>query len=672
MKKFVFVMPLMAMSLLASCGGNTPAPEVKEHFVTFESKGGDHIPTQRVKDGETATKPNPAPTRDNDEFKGWFIDDGTYQQPYTFTEKVTGDITLYANWHEIEGTTFTVTFMNGDDEYDKIEGIEPKQKIVPPSSQPTKEHYNFIGWCTDTEGKNKFDFEKIEINQNYTLHAGYEKNCTITFKNNGVDHDSVEVVKGTAIPGTQFPSDPTDPPVPGQTFIGWGSDTSGQHIISDLATVKFYEETTILHANWTSAPIPVTTYTISFSCTNCKAYDETGHTEIVSSIDIPVVGSYITYCKFSFKGDGDYKAPLESYITVKKTGDVDVEFYYDGATGVITLPIIDNLTITANGVNKILEDFTWSEIKEISESGRAEEFFDIYDPERPELNCKKVQLKHQDTAKDGTDMISEGEWYQTVRIIGFNHDDLADGSGKAGITFEFSDLISDENGLSLATPWNWEDDDSSNNYNFIYSTLRKVLDGGSNPTAELSWYRARATEASKEEAYTKSVFGMLPNNLSSNGIIKEVNKPIAVYEQTSNAREYIVETDKYKTKLFAPSVRELSPVEYCPCEEGTTYEYYSDVTLEDYSKLIKWQVSRLEGAITEESDVPTITDKSWTALNAAGYNSLSYNFGGISWMRSPNTSEDNTSYTLDEKGRLLSADLAVYALILPVAPAFCI
>ena len=122
-----------------------------------------------------------------------------------------------------------------------------------------------------------------------------------------------------------------------------------------------------------------------------------------------------------------------------------------------------------------LQDCTWAEIAEISASGLASQVFDIGD-------TKTVKLKHQ----NGTD------YYQTVRIVGFNYDVLSsDPSKKAGITFEFCDLISDSKGNSLSTQFNdikttingydtytsdVETYDVYNNYST--SNIRYMLDGG--------------------------------------------------------------------------------------------------------------------------------------------------------------------------------------------------
>lgn len=67
----------------------------------------------------------------------------------------------------------------------------------------------------------------------------------------------------------------------------------------------------------------------------------------------------------------------------------------------------------------MLENATWEQIAELSEAGVAQNYFNIGD----EITF---------TTKDDKEI--------TMQIVGFNHDDLADGSGKAGITFGMKNL----------------------------------------------------------------------------------------------------------------------------------------------------------------------------------------------------------------------------------------
>ena len=74
-------------------------PEVKTYVVTFNSNGGSEVEPQKIKEGETATKPVD-PVLDGYNFFGWFADEEMTIQ-YDFTLPVTSDITLYADWEEI-------------------------------------------------------------------------------------------------------------------------------------------------------------------------------------------------------------------------------------------------------------------------------------------------------------------------------------------------------------------------------------------------------------------------------------------------------------------------------------------------------------------------------------------------------------------------------------------
>ena len=141
-----------------------------------------------------------------------------------------------------------------------------------------------------------------------------------------------------------------------------------------------------------------------------------------------------------------------------------------------------NITFNKSGFPKIgdiLENYSWDDIAAISEAGLAEEYFNIGDE-------KKITLNSTSTTGVNT-LADEGETY-TLQIIGFNHDNLTDGSGKAGITFQFKECI----GTKIMN--------SSADYK-----------GG--------W------ENSDVRIYLKNDFyNTLPSELKKEGIIKEVNK----------------------------------------------------------------------------------------------------------------------------------------------------
>ena len=80
------------------------------YTVTFGSQGGSNVHSETVNSGDTVTEP-PAPTRTDYYFGGWFTDDGTFRNRYTFNEAVTDSLTLYAQWTAI---SYTITYeLNG-------------------------------------------------------------------------------------------------------------------------------------------------------------------------------------------------------------------------------------------------------------------------------------------------------------------------------------------------------------------------------------------------------------------------------------------------------------------------------------------------------------------------------------------------------------------------------
>ena len=84
----------------------TPA----QYTVTFDSRGGSKVPSQRVEKGETATKPAD-PTRDGFEFLGWYDENGVR---WFFDQEITEDTTLYAAWKSVQSTGYTVEHIYRD------------------------------------------------------------------------------------------------------------------------------------------------------------------------------------------------------------------------------------------------------------------------------------------------------------------------------------------------------------------------------------------------------------------------------------------------------------------------------------------------------------------------------------------------------------------------------
>ena len=101
----------MCVALIAGCGGNTDNTEKEIYYtVTFDSQGGSEVESQRVLEGNPAKAPQ-SPTRGDDIFQGWYKSTDENAELWHFaTDRVNGDITLYAFWQKAEKEEQTDTF----------------------------------------------------------------------------------------------------------------------------------------------------------------------------------------------------------------------------------------------------------------------------------------------------------------------------------------------------------------------------------------------------------------------------------------------------------------------------------------------------------------------------------------------------------------------------------
>lgn len=569
--------------------------------------------------------------------------------------------------------------LTGDD---IIPNIKDGDSITKP--EVTREGYNAseVEWykTADFQEGSKFDFDNDNVRSNLFLHAkwGSITQCKVTFYEG--NDGTKEVIKEVNYGEKAVYYVPTGKP--GEDFLGWYTETGASY---DFNTI-IKDDSTKIYSKWESEPIPVTTYTINFSCSNCEIYDETGQTKITDSIEVPVAGSYTTYYKFIIKGKDNYKAPFsKSSIAVKKTtGGEDVDFEYDGTICKATIPVSANLTVTTAGINKTLEEFTWAEINEISTIGRADDFFDIYDSSKPTLNCKRVQLKHQD--KNGNGVIDEDEVYQTVRIIGIN-EDCADINNpeetKIGLTFEFADLISDEDGYSLATQWH--DVSYLTSYttsqNYQNASIRKALvkEGG----GHILWAKKEAVDWDNDIYYNKSVLDMLPDDLTKVGILKSPCKYVNTFCHVPGDIQdmWWWEEQIINDKLFLLSPAETGRTGHEEEEPSTTvYSYYEGHTEDGDPIRLKSQIKSAD-IYSVPTTIPIGSGQSYSSFDV-------YNFAGISsvfseltppsghfWLRSPDV--DDTEIAHGEAWSLLfsghlASDQNICSRAFAIAPAFCI
>ena len=106
---------------------------LKRYTVTFNAKGGSEVAPQVVESGQTATRPEPDPTKDGWTFLGWYEDSGLTKE-FDFSTPVTADITLYAKWRANPGTMVSDGLTIGEIKLEKTSEVQVLSEAVNLSS----------------------------------------------------------------------------------------------------------------------------------------------------------------------------------------------------------------------------------------------------------------------------------------------------------------------------------------------------------------------------------------------------------------------------------------------------------------------------------------------------------------------------------------------------------
>lgn len=213
---------------------------INQYTFTFESNGGSAV-TAITQDYNTAVSAPVDPTKTDFTFGGWYTDNTTFENAYTFDTMPAGNITLYAKWVSA-ATSATVT-------YDSAGGSEVSSEVVTLNglatepTDPTREGYSFLRW---TLSGVEWNFAVDTVTEDITLVAVWTINqYTITFDSNG--GSSVTAI--TQDYGTVVVA-PTDPTKTNYMFGGWYSD-GGLTTTYTFSTMP--AENITLYAKWNSA-----------------------------------------------------------------------------------------------------------------------------------------------------------------------------------------------------------------------------------------------------------------------------------------------------------------------------------------------------------------------------------------------------------------------------------
>ena len=173
--------------------------------ISFETNGGSEIPDMVVQYGETIPHPD-NPVRDGYRLAGWYTDIDL-QNPWDFdTDKVQGNMTLYAKWEQgapVDETPgddgsgglgvlwlllglgllcllilLIILFQNKKtvkfETNCKMKIQDQKVKkggYVQRPAEPTRSGRTFAGWYYDAEYTERWDFEADKVEDNMTLYA---------------------------------------------------------------------------------------------------------------------------------------------------------------------------------------------------------------------------------------------------------------------------------------------------------------------------------------------------------------------------------------------------------------------------------------------------------------------------------------------------------------------
>lgn len=241
-----------------STGNRHYAPVFNDAYrVTYNPDGGTIRPTSFLVEANTAIGTLAIPTRDHYTFDAWYLGTTKMEEDYI----VNSAITIVAKWNKAK---YTVSFNTKGGNSIPDQTVEYQDKAKKPTTNPTKEGYNFVNWYKDEEYTTVFDFD-TEIEKDTTIYAKYEKkDYTITYNPDG----------GTVTPSSftkkyeEEIGNLAQPTKTGYDFDGWfigNEKIESNYVVKNniTLTAKYTpkEYTITYKLNGGSAPNP-TTYTV--------------------------------------------------------------------------------------------------------------------------------------------------------------------------------------------------------------------------------------------------------------------------------------------------------------------------------------------------------------------------------------------------------------------------
>lgn len=250
-----------------------PDPAPTKYTISFYID--DEVYTTLLTAGEELLTLPEAPKKDQYEFKGWFFDNGEYQNELredTFLNTpLTKDTNVYAYYEFISETPeeFLVSFAtNGGSEVPSLQ-----TSYIEEEPFTEKEGYTFLGWYLEEDFLTKVSFPH-EVTKEETLYAKWEKNTYLVhFELNGgegVEDQKVSEIKSEPVPVKE-----------GFTFLGWYLENTFEHKVSFPYEVT-HEVT--FYAKWEEKKEDALTFVVN---QQGVLEEVNGISENVSEVEIP-------------------------------------------------------------------------------------------------------------------------------------------------------------------------------------------------------------------------------------------------------------------------------------------------------------------------------------------------------------------------------------------------
>ncbi len=150
-----------------------------EFTVTFDTAGGSTVPAAKVINGKTVEKPTD-PQNGERVFVGWYTDNQTFKNEFSFTQPITADLTLYARFVDRLDPEFPVEL---NVNYPEGENL-PTQTTVGHKlfglPTPARDGFTFVGWWMsdyDSAEKLTAQYEEQLIEEPKTLFAVWQSDA---------------------------------------------------------------------------------------------------------------------------------------------------------------------------------------------------------------------------------------------------------------------------------------------------------------------------------------------------------------------------------------------------------------------------------------------------------------------------------------------------------------